>query len=414
MCRFLCNFTGNHEIEIDGVTNEVFVHYRNRFRMPEVAPEQSLPGHIIDADSYTFDFTYDYGASFFSFDVGLVHVITLNAYAKCARGSVQWNWLSYDLKKVDRAQTPWILVFTHSPWYNTNTAHQDEVATKLMRREMEPLLNKHKVAAVFAGHVHAMERSHPVVDGRLDNLGTVYVTIGDGGNDEGLAHSWTDDEETPDWVAFRNGSHYGRGDLLVMNETHLRWEWRPNTVVGAEDVAWIFNPFFREEPPEEVIITCWFLYFFCQGEEKPATETPTMTAAVFIAVFILILIFCFCCPTTKIDMPTPSSSEEYQDDEEYNFAHMAKARLGMASRESSGYSLVSTNCDESFDDDSAVTSAQGISTAVPKPPPRTPVARNRESNGNFSDTQIATWSQLRQAAAAARQSNDSNGNLNGR
>lgn len=40
---------------------------------------------------------------------------------------------------------------------------------------------------MVAGHVHAYERSHSVFDYRVDDCGAVYVTVGDGGNDEGVA-----------------------------------------------------------------------------------------------------------------------------------------------------------------------------------------------------------------------------------
>lgn len=39
----------------------------------------------------------------------------------------------------------------------------------------------------FAGHVHAYERTHPVYDYNLDPCGAVHITIGDGGNSEGLS-----------------------------------------------------------------------------------------------------------------------------------------------------------------------------------------------------------------------------------
>ena len=38
-----------------------------------------------------------------------------------------------------------------------------------------------------AGHVHAYERTHPVYDYNLDPCGAVHITIGDGGNSEGLS-----------------------------------------------------------------------------------------------------------------------------------------------------------------------------------------------------------------------------------
>ena len=77
---------------------------------------------------------------------------------------------------------------------------------------------------MFAGHVHAYERTKPVYRGKVDRqCGTMFVTIGDGGNREELYDKWLEPKD--DWVAFRNGSRYGRGDLLVMNDTHAKWGW---------------------------------------------------------------------------------------------------------------------------------------------------------------------------------------------
>ena len=38
-----------------------------------------------------------------------------------------------------------------------------------------------------AGHVHAYERSHPVYNYTVDLCGSVHITIGDGGNSEGVS-----------------------------------------------------------------------------------------------------------------------------------------------------------------------------------------------------------------------------------
>jgi hypothetical protein len=65
--------------------------------------------------------------------------------------------LQSDLSKVDRKRTPWLLVIFHVPWYNSNTAHQGEGGD--MMEAMEPLLNAASADLVFAGHVHAYERS---------------------------------------------------------------------------------------------------------------------------------------------------------------------------------------------------------------------------------------------------------------
>ena len=62
-----------------------------------------------------------------------------------------------DLSKVDRQKTPWLLVLFHVPWYNSNKAHQGEGDS--MMAAMEPLLYAASVDIVFAGHVHAYERT---------------------------------------------------------------------------------------------------------------------------------------------------------------------------------------------------------------------------------------------------------------
>ena len=67
--------------------------------------------------------------------------------------------------------------------------------------------------------------------------GTVYVTIGDGGNREGLADKWV--EPQPSWSAFRSAA-FGHGELWAANRTHLRWEWVPNAGLGkAGDRVWV-------------------------------------------------------------------------------------------------------------------------------------------------------------------------------
>lgn len=58
-------------------------------------------------------------------------------------------------------KTPWVLVAIHAPWYHTYKGHYKEV--ECMRQAYEPLLVAHQVDLVLSGHVHAYERSKPVV-----------------------------------------------------------------------------------------------------------------------------------------------------------------------------------------------------------------------------------------------------------
>ncbi|CAN0095813.1 unnamed protein product, partial [Hapterophycus canaliculatus] len=98
--------------------------------------------------------TYDYGNSFYSFDVGPVHVVVLNPYTATAENSAQYEWLQKDLESTDRTLTPWLLAMMHCPWYNSNLAHQGERQAETAMGAMEPLLYQHKAAITIAGHVH--------------------------------------------------------------------------------------------------------------------------------------------------------------------------------------------------------------------------------------------------------------------
>ncbi|TQD87114.1 hypothetical protein C1H46_027333 [Malus baccata] len=128
-----------------------------------------------------------------------------------------------DLSKVDRQKTPWLLVLFHVPWYNSNKAHQGEGDS--MMAAMEPLLYAASADIVFAGHVHAYERTKRVNNGKSDTCGAVHITIGDGGNKEGLAHKYKN--PPPEWSVFREAS-FGHGELNIVNSTHAFWTWHRN------------------------------------------------------------------------------------------------------------------------------------------------------------------------------------------
>ncbi|KAF3789036.1 Bifunctional purple acid phosphatase 26 [Nymphaea thermarum] len=69
----------------------------------------------------------------------------------------QWQWLKGELQNVDREMTPWLIVLMHAPLYNSNDAHYMEGES--MRVVFEKWFVKYKVDLIFAGHVHAYERS---------------------------------------------------------------------------------------------------------------------------------------------------------------------------------------------------------------------------------------------------------------
>jgi hypothetical protein len=226
---------GNHELEITN-DNQFYLSFEMRYRMPQFKEAEfgpiTIPPKYHDDDlklpyccSSIFQSVYDYGNSFYSFDTGSAHIIYLNPYSTTDPNSNQYKWLEEDLQTVDRKLTPWVIVVMHCPWYSSNVDHYGEKQTVLMRGDMEPLFYKYRVNIAFMGHVHAYERTHPVFQNKTDNYGTVYITVGDGGNLEGHARLYYD---KPVWSAFRNGTDYGFGTLKLLNPNKLQWKWFRN------------------------------------------------------------------------------------------------------------------------------------------------------------------------------------------
>ncbi|KAG5182356.1 Metallo-dependent phosphatase-like protein [Tribonema minus] len=267
---------GNHEIELEPSTGLAFTAYEARYAMPAARPPvvrappsmsaaatgeggDSPVGHegsnFVDkkqikarqAGGYACTPSewlgrYDFGNSFYSFDVATAHVVVLNPYTPARAGSPQQRWLAADLAALDRSVTPWLIVITHCPWYNSNFAHQLESQAVAMKESMEGMIADARAALVISGHVHAYERTHPVRGWARRDGAPVYIVIGDGGNREGHARGLY---APPHWSAARDDGAFGHGRLAVANATHARWEWRRNRDGAAQlgDASWIVNPY---------------------------------------------------------------------------------------------------------------------------------------------------------------------------
>jgi hypothetical protein len=170
-------------------------------------------------------------------EVGPVHILALCSYAGYSESSSQYAWLANHLStSVDRQRTPWLVAMMHVPFYSSNAVHWME--GELMRQSMEKLFFDAGVDIVFAGHVHAYERTYPVYDNQLNPCGPIYVTLGDGGNYEGPATSWRMESDTetnaPIWSAFREGS-FGVAGLELQNDTHATYSWHRHACGEPEE-----------------------------------------------------------------------------------------------------------------------------------------------------------------------------------
>ncbi|MCL7047631.1 hypothetical protein MKW94_025117 [Papaver nudicaule] len=183
---------GNHEIEyIPIFYPESFAAYNARWHMP-------------------FEESSSISNLYYSFEVAGVHVVMLGSYTDFGSESEQYKWLQADLAKVDRTK---------------HRDHQLEYASVGMKNAMEDLIYEARVDAVFDGHVHSYERFSRVYAQKANKCGPVHITIGDGGNREGLSDNYIYPQR--DISVFREAS-FGHGRFQVVNETYASWGWYRN------------------------------------------------------------------------------------------------------------------------------------------------------------------------------------------
>ncbi|KAK9220365.1 hypothetical protein WN943_009015 [Citrus x changshan-huyou] len=228
--------TGNHEIDFAPQLGEAisFKPFANCFHLPYRASYSTAP-------------------FWYSIRRASVHIIVMSSYSAFGKYTPQYKWLEKEFPKVNRSETPWLIVLMHCPLYNSYVHHYME--GEPMRVLYEPWFVVYKVDVVFAAHVHAYERSE-----RMSNIvynvtnalcspvsnqsAPVYITIGDGGNQEGLAKEMT--EPQPRYSAYREAS-FGHGILDVKNRTHAYFGWHRNQddyAVEADSV-WLHNRYWK-------------------------------------------------------------------------------------------------------------------------------------------------------------------------
>ncbi|KAI3809804.1 hypothetical protein L1987_19404 [Smallanthus sonchifolius] len=233
---------GNHEIDFAPKLGETepFKPYTHRYQVPFEASESTSP-------------------FWYSIKRASAYIIVLSSYSAYGKYTPQYEWLEKELYKVDRTETPWLIIMIHSPLYNSYMYHYMEGES--MRVLFEPWFVKFKVDVVFSGHVHAYERSerisnigYNIVNGNCspvkDESAPVYITIGDGGNLEGLAVNMT--EPQPMYSAFREAS-YGHAIFDIKNRTHAYHSWHRNQdgYAVTADSTWFYNRYWYHHEQEQ-------------------------------------------------------------------------------------------------------------------------------------------------------------------
>lgn len=100
--------------------------------------------------------------SYYSFDHGDIHFIALNSHdLDRTPGGAMARWLEADLKQTrEQGLARWLIAFWHHPPYSKGTHNSDsETPLVEMREHLMPILERHGVDLVLAGHSHIYERS---------------------------------------------------------------------------------------------------------------------------------------------------------------------------------------------------------------------------------------------------------------
>lgn len=117
---------------------------------------------------------------YFSYDIGNVHIVSLNSYGKENGGTTrmydtlgaQAVWLKQDLAANTR---PWIIAYWHHPPY-TMGSHSSDTETELIniRQNFIRILERYGVDMVLVGHSHDYERSY-LLNGHYGNESSFNV-----------------------------------------------------------------------------------------------------------------------------------------------------------------------------------------------------------------------------------------------
>jgi len=164
------------------------------------------------------------GNSYYSYNAGPVHVINLNTYVTPGEVYDQVEWFHEDVAKLNRHDTPWLIVLIHAPWYNSNVYHQNVYEPHYWTQTLfEQAFLDNGVDLVLNGHVHSYERVWPTNKGKVDNeTGIPYIVTGAGGNNEGPSRPFVPFPR--EWSAFRLNK-FGYGVLDIHDAYSFTWNY---------------------------------------------------------------------------------------------------------------------------------------------------------------------------------------------
>ena len=220
---------GNHDlygrsgphVEPGGSSDLEALRYNARYRMPSRARlDTSLRNTTPGPGPERYWYAYSHRN---------IRFVSVSTEHSLSPGSEQYKWLEEELAAADtheaRAQRPWLLLFGHKP----SVCSHDVLCGEAFP---QALLAKYHVDLALWGHLHAYERTLPIVNGTLATTGASYhnaqgtphVVVGMAG-DGFCCGGWS--ASPPNWSAFREDS-FGYARVHVESDHELRLEYVRN------------------------------------------------------------------------------------------------------------------------------------------------------------------------------------------
>ncbi|KAI7748308.1 hypothetical protein M8C21_012115, partial [Ambrosia artemisiifolia] len=201
---------GNHELDYEPNIgeNKPFKPFLHRYHVPFNSSGSTEP-------------------LWYSIKRASAYIIVLSSYSAYGTYTPQYMWLMEELPKVNRSETPWLIVLMHSPIRDA----RDEMAVGGGGWVLESVSGfKRESGGGDGGWNRISNIAYNIVNGKctpvFDQNAPVYITIGDGGNIEGLATVMT--EPQPNYSAFREAS-FGHATMEIKNRTRAYYSWHRNS-----------------------------------------------------------------------------------------------------------------------------------------------------------------------------------------
>ena len=181
------------------------------------------------------------GVFWYSYDMSNVHIIVISSEHDLSKGSEQHSWLKEDLKLVNRKVTPWVILESHRPLYESqmeidklDMKEKVSIVEEGLRDEFEWLLRH--VDLVLSGHYHSYLRTcSGLFQGVCDNGGPTYITVGTAGApllSAGLYGPYLN-------FTKRFITKYGYGRITVKSSRELLFEFVDDADGSVLDSVWL-------------------------------------------------------------------------------------------------------------------------------------------------------------------------------